>query len=214
MSHAFVATPCYGDACVGYVSSVLRLQSACREIGTPVEFYFHIGESLVTRARNECVARFLGSQATHLLFIDADIGFKPESALRLLESGFSVVAGAYPLKCDELRFPVDYEALGPVHNGFCKAPAVTTGFMCVARAVFETIRVDRPDLRYVTDDGQERFAFFDSAIVDGRYLSEDYAFCRLWESVGGEVYLDTTPHLVHHGRKAYSGSLQDGLTRN
>jgi len=57
------------------------------------------GDALITRARNTIVTQFLDTPAaTHLLFIDADIGFSPEAALRLLRSGYPVVAGVYPAK--------------------------------------------------------------------------------------------------------------------
>ena len=57
------------------------------------------GDSLVTRCRNDCVAIFLAnSRFTHLFFIDADIGFTPEAAFRLLLADRDVAAGVYPLK--------------------------------------------------------------------------------------------------------------------
>ena len=36
--------------------------------------------------------------ATHLMFIDADIGFEPEAVARLLAFDQDVVAGMYPIK--------------------------------------------------------------------------------------------------------------------
>ena len=41
-----------------------------------VQFGFLMNESLVTRARNALVWEFLQSDATHLMFIDSDIGFR------------------------------------------------------------------------------------------------------------------------------------------
>lgn len=53
--------------------------------GFPLEFHLRRGDSLVTRCRNDCVAVFLANpQFTHLFFVDADIGFTPEAAFRLL----------------------------------------------------------------------------------------------------------------------------------
>jgi hypothetical protein len=51
------------------------------------------GDALITRARQNLVAHFLADPAaTHLLFIDADIGFAPEQAFRLLDFGAEMTA--------------------------------------------------------------------------------------------------------------------------
>ena len=50
-----------------YVSSLLSLVVECERRGMRIQAYFHQGESLVTRARNNCVANFLAkSRWTHL----------------------------------------------------------------------------------------------------------------------------------------------------
>ena len=57
------------------------------------------GESLITRARNNCVATFLENKEwTHLFWIDSDIGFSAEAFYRLLLADKDVAAGIYPLK--------------------------------------------------------------------------------------------------------------------
>jgi len=35
---------------------------------------------------------------THLMFIDADIGFRGEAVRRVLESGYDIACGIYPRK--------------------------------------------------------------------------------------------------------------------
>lgn len=53
-------------------------------------------DSLITRARNTLVAQFITvPQATHLMFIDADIGFEPELVHRMLTFDEDVVGGMY-----------------------------------------------------------------------------------------------------------------------
>jgi hypothetical protein len=39
----------------------------------------------------------------------------------------------------------------------------------------------------------------------GRYLSEDYGFCRLWERIGGNIHIDANSDLTHEGRRVWRG---------
>ena len=43
------------------------------------------------------------------------------------------------------------------------------------------------------------------------YLSEDYAFCRRWRDLGGDIWADFEARLTHVGHTAYSGSLLQAL---
>lgn len=100
----FVAAPMYGGVCAGmFTRSILDLSALCAAHGIPLQVYFLFNESLIQRARNYCVDEFMRSDATHLMFIDSDIGFDPRDVLVLLamaedSSDYDVIGGPYPKK--------------------------------------------------------------------------------------------------------------------
>lgn len=103
-----IATPMYGGSATNiFVESVMNVAKIATAHGIPFMHYFLGNESLITRARNYCVDYFLRSDCTHLVFIDADIGFNPMDLLYMVhltepvgstESPYNVVCGAYPKK--------------------------------------------------------------------------------------------------------------------
>lgn len=112
----FLATPMYGGACAGmYCRSVADLAAICAIHKIPLQLYYLFNESLITRARNYCVDEFLRGDATHLMFIDSDIGFNPQDVIALLalaseESSYDVISGPYPKKCiswEKIKHAVD-----------------------------------------------------------------------------------------------------------
>ncbi len=90
-----VATPCFGgQISVLYATSLLRLEKLLRTYsGVSLKVLFKDGDALITRARASLISQFLDDpKATHLLFIDADIGFEPDQVLRLIQSGADMAA--------------------------------------------------------------------------------------------------------------------------
>ena len=174
-------------------------------------------------------------RATHLLFIDADIAFDVEQVLRLLRFDKDFVAGFYPVKqIDWQQVPrralegepltsagltyvgtlCDGDALR-LEDGFATAVYAGTGFQLIRREVFRRMMAAYPELRFrkaheatsriLPSDGL--FALFDCLIEPetGVYLSEDYAFCRRWRAIGGEIWLDTRSRLTHSGPQSFVG---------
>lgn len=181
--------------------------------------------------------------ATHLLFVDADIAFDPAQVFRMIEFDQDVIAGVYPLKMiqwdeaarqraaagEDARTAgfsyVGYPAEGEGYeakDGFVTARYAGAGFLLVRRGVFDKMQDAFPQLRYSavhTQPGMEasanQYAFFDAAIdpETGHYLSEDYAFCMRWRSLGGRIWLDTLGRLTHIGTHEFTGDPQRRFER-
>ena len=219
--HIVVATPCYGGLVTHhYTSSLLKLQRALLEADIGLSIRLLGGESLITRARNLLVDQFLAIEdATHLLFIDADIGFSPDQVLRLAKQNKDIAGAAYPLKGrinGELHYVVDF-AGSEIADGFARARYLGTGFMMIKRPVFAAFAQHYPEIAYrrvhtalnVGDDPAQHHAFFDCMIEPetGLYLSEDFAFCKRWTGMGGEIWVDLDSKLTHVGTAEYHGDL-------
>ena len=99
MHKVFVGTPCYGGLITTeYFKSCMQLVALAASSKIELQFATIGNESLITRARNTLVQLFMDGDYTHLLFIDADLAFNPESVIRMLEYDKDVVTGIYPRK--------------------------------------------------------------------------------------------------------------------
>jgi hypothetical protein len=214
----FIATPCYGgQAYSGYVQALVGFTRMAADIGFPFHLFTSTNESLVTRARNRCVAAFLESDSTHLMFIDSDIGFEPFSIFQLLLRDEDVVVASYPVKSvnwdalvgrefstvaelqDASFKHVVYNIADPEESGLREVGDAGTGFMLIKREVIEQMIAAHPEWTYNHDEGGVWHAIFDCEIDGGRYLSEDYTFCRRWQRMGGRIMLDPMISLTHTG---------------
>jgi hypothetical protein len=98
-----------------FARSIADLSAMCVHYGVALQMYFLFNESLIPRARNYCCDEFVRSDATHMMFIDADIGFNPQDVIALLalqsdESEYDVIGGPYPKKCiawEKVKMAVD-----------------------------------------------------------------------------------------------------------
>ena len=101
----FLATPMYGGMCAGiYTKSIADLSALCTKLNISLQLYYLFNESLIPRARNYCCDEFMRSDATHFLFIDADIGFDPNDVIAMLamqdgEGPYDILGAPYPKKC-------------------------------------------------------------------------------------------------------------------
>ena len=65
------------------------------------------------------------------------------------------------------------------------------------------------DLHFDKEFTKWTYLFFDCMHEEDtkRYLSEDYAFCRRWQKLGGDVWLDPLVKLDHVGHFTFEGNV-------
>ena len=214
-----LAIPVYGGVDPHFYSSMLALTSRRGER----DYRIHlppalVGESLVCRARNRLACDFLASDATHLLFIDSDLIFSPEHVDRIAAHaarGVPIVAGLYPKKQRALGWVCNVLEPCPEPDEHDLQPVkyAGTGFLCIAREVFEAMMAAYPEARYDPDDGdawdRDLWEFFPVGIREcpetgrRRLLSEDWWFCQRARDLGYEVMMDTRIVLKHVGQFIY-----------
>ena len=104
--HKFmIATPMYGGMCHGlYTRSLMETCGTMQQYGVGAQLFSIFNESLITRARNYCVANFLKSDCDYLVFIDSDIGWKSMDFMYMLHlmtdnpDKYRIMCGLYPKK--------------------------------------------------------------------------------------------------------------------
>jgi len=233
--HIFIATPMYGGQCTGvYVQSLINLIGVLGNKGYKTSCSFMFNESLITRARCNMAHQFLQSDADYLFWIDADIKFRPEDAVKMLEADVDVIGGIYPKK--EINWNTVRQAAldgkENLHNHTgslvvnlldaapsitvpvnepCEVSALGTGFMLVKREVFEKLKPHTEtyvsDMNYLA--GDEIYGFFLDPIdpKSKRLLSEDYFFCHQWRKIGGKIHAAPWCNLGHMGTYLFEGGL-------
>lgn len=218
------------------MESVLALLSYPSDYPLKVSLTLLGNESLITRARNTLVSMFLNdTDMTHLLFVDADIGFEPRDVIRMIAADKSVVAAMYPIKAYDWKNQVSSSSaesreeaalqyvgsplpaeLAEWDGDFVTGSFGGTGMMLIKREVLEQMIGAYPNLQYLSKHTYPRtvqtpktqYALFESMInpKTGDYLSEDYAFCQRWRDIGGTIWIDTLAKLAHTGQHRFVGN--------
>lgn len=177
------------------------------------------------------------SSADYLLFVDADIQFNPEDVVAMMSYEKEIICGPYPKKAinwpiiiEAVKHGIEdpatlaklvgeyvFTPLGEEQEGgqIVRVSEAGTGLMLIHRSVFGKLKEAYPENYYVSDSSKdvlsgekkEMHAYFRTAIVDNRYLSEDYYFCHTWRKTGGDVWLFPWSRTVHYGTYGFEGSV-------
>lgn len=180
----------------------------------------------------DCDLGFSGDDIIKLLWHDKDI---MTAAYPIKNIDWELVANnakagmpSNELMESSLRYVVNTVKAGSgdkvrVDKGAIEVYDAGTGFMLIKREVFEKLISAYPELRYQDDTGglQENekdhtYAFFNSYVDPdtGRFLSEDYGFCRYWQEINGGVWTDPSIEMLHLGRMRYQGTMLNWLERH
>ena len=214
--HLHIGIPCYG----GMVSeptmtSFLRFVLLAGQAGLNWSLDTMVNESLVTRARNNLMAKMMtNTTATHFMFIDADIRFQPESILQMIACDKEVIGGLYPKKALPVNYVINLKPETKIQGDIFTVDTTGTGFLLFKRTVYEKMIAQFPETKYVDDVGLGKqyepmmYSIFDCKIdARGHYLSEDWLFCRRWQDMGGEIWVHSKVLLNHIGHYEFAGDL-------
>ena len=213
----YIATPCAdGKMSFYYTLSVVQSIPVMSRHGIGWTVHVLDKSSLVDYARNRLIAEFLKTDATHLLFIDDDMGWPEHAIPELLAHDKDVIAAVGITKDEDpemRRFCVDMHPSTTKYDatrGIIAVKQVGTGFMLIKRHVLEKMWAHYnenpvPAPREKPELGEIHWVFeFDKGNPDG--WGEDYTFCRRWRELGGEIWIDPSIQLIHAGQYAYTGT--------
>lgn len=221
-----ICMPCYGGMLTEQTfMSFIKWGNTCRQLGIEWTVETMTNESLISRARNTLTAKFLNTpESTHLMFIDADIGWEPWHLLVMLNARKDVIGGLYPMKTLPVKWCVNgipgQEEGTPDDPNLIEVSKTGTGFLLIKRDVFEKLD-NHPATRHFSNDiglppelDKHMKTYFDTAVRENRYYSEDWTFCENWRDLGGQVFVDKRVLLRHVGTYVFDGQAQEKLYRD
>ncbi len=237
MSNIFIGIPMYGGVCTGENAiGHINATKLFLDRGVGYNWQFLYNESLITRARNGLVKMFYDTECTHLMFIDADISYRAEDILSMIDADKDVICGVYPKKRiawekinnalaqgiigEDLKYYTGDLVINklnyvdtPIEN---KSEPVEifnggTGFMLIKREVFDLLKPHCPTYTNDMLPTQQEIVteYFATSIEpdSNRLLSEDYHFCRLARLNGIKIWAAPWVKLGHIGSYKFEGQL-------
>ena len=236
--HLVIGTPMYGGMCTSeYTDSLLKLSESCNKSGVKLTTIFLGNESLIQRGRNTIAHHFMNlPNATHLLFIDADIKFRVEDIVKMIKADKELIIGPVALKgynWEEIRMAAlagddDIGRTGGVFN-INTLPGIEmedeetpfeiehggNAFMMIRRDCLQALEPQTPIYTNggrSLPDGVEIKDYFRVEINKdtNHLLSEDYFFCHSYRQIGGKVWCAPWVETGHFGSHLFNGK----YTRN
>ena len=205
--HLLLGTPAKSPPAWGYVLSLLALQGQCgRNVG--MFSYTRSAARTCPEARAEITRFAIDVQATHLLFVDADIQFPVELVWKLLALDLPLVGCSYPLRdttAELLRLsikPLEDDPHPKVDERGCvRVQSLGLGFTLIK---VQDVLVKMEE-HYAAElghkdnhSGRMLVNLFHEPILNGALIGEDFVFFDRWRALGGEVQCYLDGDLTHH----------------
>lgn len=216
--------PAYkGISSIKFLDSLEGTIKLCQESNIDTMFHMIEGNCYIQAARNDIVKYFMITDCDSLFFLDDDIAWNPENVLELIRMDDEIVAGVYPLKAKVEGYPVvihtDKDGIpNKREDGGIFAAGLPTGFMRVNRSAIEKLIKAYPQQRYSNYDEngelkEDAYDLFPQGVHNGRWVGEDFAFCRLWTDIGGELIVVPDINFEHGVQNPVKGNYHEFLLR-
>jgi hypothetical protein len=206
------------------LQALLALQTEAAALDWRVDIRL-LRRSRADESRNQIASAFLAGEGDALLLLSADIVVPPETVVRMVRSGHPVVGSLYPSPPrawtrlswagQEVRAhrPVTPSHVGELltanggfilQDGFAPALHVGGGCLLLRRAALQRMAAAYPELAGAgfraasPPDPYPRWGFFNRMDQpEGPPLRGDFAFCRRWRALGGQVWADLISPVAH-----------------
>lgn len=212
-----IAVPAYtGTVHLETMRSLLHDTTSLMRRGDTVALLDHCQSSYIHYARAMMVAKFLASNSDVLVMIDHDVSWQADALLKIIDHPVDLCAGIYPKRAEPIEYPVRWIPEQDLYavNGLLEVEGVPGGFTKYSRACLEKMVEAYKDLNFVCSESPTGFlcdVFSDLRLGNGHKLSEDFAFCARWRSIGGQVWFDPEIRMGHTGLKTFEGHLGEWL---
>lgn len=201
----FLAVAAYEGVSAPFVMSLFSSRAAiARDMGLEI----FAGNCHVDDSRNRLVRDFLESDCDQMIFLDADVSWLDSDLCKLIDYQEDIVAGIYPMKNDEVEYPVK-PLPGPRYanaQGLVEVEGVPTGFLKIRRRLLESLAPTVPSHIGRGEPDRMRIpVLFERTLNGDSRRGGDYEFCRKARAAGFKVYVDPLMQLSHTGVKLWSG---------
>jgi hypothetical protein len=164
---------------------------------------------------------------SHMLFVDADMGFDPLMVRDMIRFGKPLTGTLYRRR--QLEPSVvgtvlhEKHSVADVVDGFIPASGLGCGVMLISRHVVDVMLAKMPELRdalpSVLADGapgsvKQLIRAFDPIREGSVRLSEDMSFCHRWRQCGGEIWANIRYPVSHIGPHDFDFCYEAQLHRN
>lgn len=210
--HVMLATTVYADPSCAYTFSLATCRETLRDAGITTSLFIVTGNCYLDDARNMVVEAFLKSPCTDLVFLDADVAWRPDQLLTLCQfQDVDIVGGIYPKRSRlDPSMPVNMlpNGEGERRPGLLEVASLPTGFLRIRRHVLETMTT-----KCKTYGPTKRpWLFRLDADENGDRVGEDFRFCNDWRKhFGGRLWAATDLRLLHVGQDIIQRSLAEAL---
>jgi hypothetical protein len=151
--------------------------------------------SMLVTSRHQLVVQALKDECTHLLFLDADMVFPPDTLVRLLTPGKEVIAAnattrSFPVKT--VAHDLDWKEVSSLKkDGLQKIQHVGCAVMLIDLSIMEKLQPPLFMMEWIPELGD--------------YCGEDIYFCARLQEAGVELWVDHTlsKQIGHEGKLVY-----------
>jgi hypothetical protein len=196
-----ICVPCRDTVHAAFAFDLAKLMQHCQMIGIENIPHFCIG-TLIVNQRDQLAEMAIEAGSTHIMWLDSDMMFPPDTIQRLLAHDAAVVAGnyvtrQYPHKTVAYREMHDWRSyvINDGKQDLISVAAVGMGCMLVNTDVIKKMSMPRFQTTWIPETQD--------------HMGEDFFFCQQAIKLGYEILIDDalSRELQHLGTVSFNHSM-------